>query len=335
MIRQLASLLNAGLALAPALQVLQMTAPRNEVRHLVADVLRDVTHGQSLSAALAPYPRAFGGFCCALVSVGEASGALCDVLLRVAEQREKTAAQWARLRGALAYPACLFASGIAITAALVHWVVPTFEDIFESFGAPLPFATQLVLGISAWIGRAVPWICAGAALTYLALTLSLRRSPRFRLRWHRWLLRMPIAGALVTRLHVARWCRALGTLLGAGTPLADAFDLLAQVSGHPVFDAATREAGRRIRRGQRLAQALRSTGCFPATVVQPIAVAEETGALDRLLIDLADLADRDLDAHLTYATTLLEPVIIVVLGALVGALVIALYLPIVELGHVV
>jgi type IV pilus assembly protein PilC len=335
LIRQLASLLNAGLSLGPSLQVLQTTASRDAVRRLVGDVLRNVVRGQPLSTALAPYPRAFGAFCCALVAVGEASGALCEVLSRIADQREKAAAQWARLRGALAYPACLLASGIAIAAALVHWVVPTFEDIFDSFGAPLPFATRVVLNISTQLGRLTPWICVGGLAMYLGVAIGLRRSLRFRLRWHGWLLRLPIAGALVTRLHVARWCRTLGTLLSAGTPLADAFDVLARVSDHPVFDAATHDTGRRIRRGQRLADALRETGCFPETVVQPIAIAEETGALDRLLIDLADLADRDLDAHLATAATLVEPTVIVVLGALVGGLVIALYLPIIELGRVV
>jgi type IV pilus assembly protein PilC len=335
LIRQLASLLKAGLPLAPALQVLQTTASRSETRQLLVEVSRDVSHGQALSKAFAQHPRAFGRLCCTLVAVGEASGGLCDVLFRIAAQREKAAAQWARLRGALTYPTCLLTCGVAITGALTHWVVPTFADIFESFGAPLPLATRVVLDISDTIGRATPWICAGAGLAYAVLALMLRRSPRFRLAWHTGLLAMPVAGALITRLLVARWCRALGTMLSAGTPLADAFDVLADVSGHPVFDAATRDAGRRIRRGQRLADALECTGCFPAGIVQPIAVAEETGALDRLLIDLADLADQDLDSALASAATLVEPAIIVILGALVGGLVIALYLPIVELGHVV
>jgi type IV pilus assembly protein PilC len=335
LLRQLASLLKAGLPLAPALQVLQTTASRSETRQLLVEVARDVSHGQALSKAFARHPRAFGRLCCTLVAVGEASGGLCDVLLRIAAQREKAAAQWARLRGALTYPACLLSCGVAISGALTHWVVPTFADIFQSFGAPLPLATRIVLDISDTIGRVTPWLCAGAGLAYAGVALMLGRSPRFRLAWHAGLLAMPLAGALITRLLVARWCRALGTLLGAGTPLADAFDVLADVTGHPVFDAATRDAGRRIRRGQRLADALESTGCFPPGIVQPIAVAEETGALDRLLIDLADLADQDLDTALASTASLLEPLIIVILGALVGRLVIALYLPIVELGHVV
>jgi type IV pilus assembly protein PilC len=335
LLRQLASLLKAGLPLAPALQVLQTTAPRNEARRMLIEIARDVSCGQDLSMALARHPRAFGQLCCALVAVGEASGALCDVLSHIAAQRDKAAAQWARLRGALAYPVCLLACGVAVTVALTHWVVPVFADIFRSFGAPLPLATRVVLDIADLIGRAMPWIGSGAVLIHIALTLALKRSPRFQLAWHAHLLALPIAGTLITRLLVARWCRALGTLLGAGMPLADAFDVLAGVSGHPVFDAATRDAGRRIRRGQRLADALRCTGCFPAAVVQPIAVAEETGALDTLLIDLADLADQDLDTALASAATLVEPAIIVILGTLVGGLVIALYLPIVELGHVV
>ncbi len=335
LLRQLASLLKAGLPPAPALQVLQTTATRHDIRQLLVEVYRDVSKGQALSKALSRHPRAFGHLCCTLVAVGETSGALCEVLSRIAAQREKAAAQWARLRGALTYPACLLICGTAIAGALTHWVVPTFADIFESFGAPLPLATRVVLDMSHAIGRATPWVGAGASLVCAVLSIMLRRSPRFRLAWHAGLLSLPIVGTLITRLLVARWCRALGTLLGAGTPLADAFDVLADVTGHPVFDAATRDAGRRIRRGQRLAAALEGTRCFPAGIVQPIAVAEETGALDRLLIDLADLADQDLDTALASAATLVEPAIIVILGALVGGLVIALYLPIVELGHVV
>jgi type IV pilus assembly protein PilC len=335
--RQLASLLRAGLPLAPALDLLaQAQASRRQgMLRIVGALARDITGGLRFSAALQRHPAQFNALYCQLVEVGEAAGALSAVLARIADDRERAAAQRAKVRAALTYPVAILVLAMAITAALLVWVVPTFKQIFDGFGARLPAPTQFVLALSSGVARwSIPTFAmifvAGSAATFL-----LRRSEAARIRFARISLTIPVAGPLLRTLCAARWSRALGTLLSAGTPLADAFDSLTHATGNAFFDRATGEIAARLRRGERLAAAMRAAHCFPPEVVQPIAVAEESGALDTMLIDVASLADRQVDEKIGTLSSLCEPLVIIVLGALVGGLVIAMYLPIIQLGNVV
>ncbi|MGF6567958.1 type IV pilus assembly protein PilC [Paraburkholderia sp. GAS333] len=335
--RQLASLLRAGLPLAPALDLLAQAQSSNRqgMPRIVGALARDITGGLRFSAALQRHPGQFNVLYCQLVEVGEAAGALAAVLARIAEDRERAAAQRAKVRAALTYPAAILLLAMAITAALLVWVVPTFKQIFDGFGAKLPAPTQFVLALSAGAARwSVPLFVMIFALSS-AVTFLLRRSEMARIRFARLSLKMPVAGPLLSTLCAARWSRALGTLLSAGTPLADAFDSLTHATGNAFFDRATTEIAARLRRGERLAAAMRAERCFPPEVVQPVAVAEESGALDTMLIDIASLADRQVDEKIGTLASLCEPLVIVVLGALVGGLVIAMYLPIIQLGNVV
>jgi type IV pilus assembly protein PilC len=335
--RQLASLLRAGLPLAPSLELLaQAPAPRRHgMSRIVGTLARDITSGLSFSAALARHPAQFNALYCQLVAVGEAAGALPAVLARIADDRERGAAQRAKVKAALTYPVAILLLALVITAALLIWVVPTFKQIFDGFGARLPAPTQFVLALSAAVARwSVPVLAlsvgSGFAVTYL-----LRRSEPARVAVARLSLRLPVAGTLLATLCAARWSRALGTLLSAGTPLADAFDSLTHATGNAWFDRATLDIAERLRRGERLAAAMRAARCFPAEVVQPVAVAEESGALDAMLIDVASLSDRQVDEKIGTLASLCEPLVIIVLGTLVGGLVIAMYLPIIQLGNVV
>ncbi|MBN3849088.1 type II secretion system F family protein [Paraburkholderia sp. Ac-20342] len=335
--RQLASLLRAGLPLAPALELLaQAPASRRQgMPRIIAAVARDITAGLRFSAALQRHPAQFNALYCQLVEVGEAAGALATVLARLADDRERAAAQRAKVRAALTYPVAILLLAMAITAALLVWVVPTFKQIFDGFGAQLPAPTQFVLALSAGTARwSVPAFALLAALSS-AMTFVLRRSASARIRFARASLNLPVAGPLLRTLCAARWSRALGTLLSAGTPLADAFDSLTHATGNAFFDRATAGIAVRLRRGERLAAAMRAAQCFPSEVVQPVAVAEESGALDTMLLDVASLADRQVDEKIGTLSSLCEPLVIVVLGALVGGLVIAMYLPIIQLGNVV
>ncbi|MGE8490900.1 MAG: type II secretion system F family protein, partial [Paraburkholderia nemoris] len=260
---------------------------------------------------------------------------LAAVLARIADDRERAAAQRAKVRAALTYPVAILVLAMAITAALLVWVVPTFKQIFDGFGARLPAPTQFVLALSSGVAR---WSIPAFIMVFAtgsAATFLLRRSEAARIRFARISLTIPVAGPLLRTLCAARWSRALGTLLSAGTPLADAFDSLTHATGNAFFDRATVEIAARLRRGERLAAAMRAARCFPPEVVQPIAVAEESGALDTMLIDVASLADRQVDEKIGTLSSLCEPLVIVVLGALVGGLVIAMYLPIIQLGNVV
>ncbi|WP_144162723.1 type II secretion system F family protein [Paraburkholderia sp. BCC1885] len=335
--RQLASLLRAGLPLAPSLELLaQAPAPRQRgMSRIVGALARDITSGLSFSAALARHPAQFNALYCQLVAVGEAAGALPTVLARIADDRERGAAQRAKVKAALTYPVAILLLALAITAALLVWVVPTFKQIFDGFGARLPVPTQVVMALSAATARwSLPALalgtCAGFAMTYL-----LRRSEPARVTLARLSLRLPVAGTLLATLCAARWSRALGTLLSAGTPLADAFDSLTHATGNAWFDRATADIAARLRRGERLAAAMRAVRCFPPEVVQPVAVAEESGALDTMLIDVASLSDRQVDEKIGTLASLCEPLVIIVLGTLVGGLVVAMYLPIIQLGNVV
>lgn len=333
--RQLASLLRAGLPLASTLELLaQAPGPRGLPR-IAAALAREITAGMRFSDSLAQHPSRFGALYCQLVAVGEASGALAAVLARIADDRERAAAQRAKVRAALTYPVAVLLLALAITAALLVWVVPTFKQIFDGFGAALPAPTQFVLMLSAAAARWSGPAAIGAASATFALHALLQRSEASRLAFGRIVLALPLAGALLTTLCAARWSRALGTLLAAGTPLADAFDSLAHASGNAFFDRASADISARLRHGERLAAAMRSAGCFPADVIQPVAVAEESGALDAMLLDVAALADRQVDEKIALVASLCEPLVIVVLGALVGGLVVAMYLPIIQLGNVV
>jgi type IV pilus assembly protein PilC len=333
-IRQFASLLNAGLPLTAALDVLEGSSPRPALRRLLAMIRHDVTQGLALSRALARHPHGFSEQHCALVAVAETSGTLAAVLQRIADERSLAATQRAKLRAALTYPVCLLAFGLAIVAVLTHWVIPTFEDIFASFDARLPPATRIVINVAHGIAAGLPYALAGIAATSGVYVIVIRRSRRWRMLAAAWMLATPVVGALVSRRCIARWCRALGTLLGAGVPLADALDMLSRTSGHPSFDKATADASTRIRRGERLSGALAHGALFPATVVGPIAVAEQSGALDTLLIDLANLADHDVQMQIDVMLNLIEPALVALLGVLIGGIVLTLYLPIIELGQV-
>ncbi|MEM5343932.1 type II secretion system F family protein [Paraburkholderia azotifigens] len=337
--RQLSSLLRAGLPLASSLELLAQ-ASKDSTRakgmpRIVNALARDITAGLGFSSALARHPAQFNALYCQLVEVGEASGALPAVLARLADDRERAAAQRAKVRAALTYPVAILLLALAITTALLVWVVPTFKQIFDGFGAKLPAPTQLVLAMSAAAGRwSVPFASIACAIVF-TMRHVLRRSEAARLRFARTTLRLPFAGPLLATLCAARWSRALGTLLSAGTPLADAFDSLTHATGNAWFDRATVAISAELRRGVRLAPAMREARCFPEAIVQPVAVAEESGTLDTMLLDVASLSDRQVDEKISGLASLCEPLVIVVLGGLVGGLVVAMYLPIIQLGNVV
>lgn len=336
--RQLASLLRAGLPLAPALDLLTQAQPSRRAQgmpRIIAALARDITGGLRFSAALQRHPAQFNALYCQLIEVGEAAGALASILSRIADDRERGAAQRAKVRAALTYPVAILVLALAITAALLVWVVPTFKQIFDGFGARLPAPTQFVLALSSGVAQWSVPACAAIFAGSSAATFLLRRSEAARIRFARASLTIPVAGPLLRTLCAARWSRALGTLLSAGTPLADAFDSLTHATGNAFFDRATADIAARLRRGERLAAAMRAAHCFPPEVVQPIAVAEESGALDSMLIDVASFADRQVDEKISTLSSLCEPLVIIVLGALVGGLVIAMYLPIIQLGNVV
>ncbi len=332
--RQLAGLLHAGLPLVAALDVMASSTTRPTLVRVIHALARAIAQGQHFSAALAHYPQ-FGAMYCQLVAVGEASGALAPLLAQLAEQRERAAAQRAKLRAALSYPAGVLIVSLLITTALMIWVVPTFKQIFDGFGTPLPVPTRVVLSLSSAMAHCIVPITLLISAGTLLAGIGLRRSTTLRTAYDHFILMPPIIGPLLQQLAITRWSRALGILLKTGTPLADAFNIMAKITNNAVFDQATLNISHRVRRGERLANAMRATGCFPPTVLQPIAIAEESGSLDTMLNDLATLNEQQVDMRIATLANSAEPLMIIVLGLLVGGLVVAMYLPIIQLGNVI
>jgi type IV pilus assembly protein PilC len=333
--RQLCGLLRAGLPLLAALELIAGSHPNQALARTVGAIARDIGRGSRFSAALGRYPQSFGPLYCQVAALGESSGALVTVLEKLAAARERSALQHARLRAALTYPCGVLFVALLIAAGLLIWVVPTFQQIFASVGAPLPAPTRFVLALSDLAVLAAPGAGAGLLAAALALRAALQRFAPLRLAAARAMLRAPLLGKVLRQLCMARWSHALGTLVAAGTPLVEALEALGEATGNPAFDCATHDIAQRLRRGERLAAAMRASACFTPALIQPVAIAEEAGALDAMLIDLAGLNEREVDERIAALANLAEPLIIVVLGALVGGLVIAMYLPIIQLGNVV
>ncbi|CAN7207847.1 type II secretion system F family protein [Trinickia sp. LjRoot230] len=333
--RHVASMLRAGLPLAQTLEVIARTPARSGVPRLAGALARSLNAGTTFAAALAHYPPQFDALYCQLAAVGEASGSLAPVLERMAQERERAAVQRAKVRAALAYPTVVLLFAIAITGALLAWVVPAFQQVFEGFGAALPGPTRAVIALSDAALHYGGACAAALAVAQLVLLFALRRSHAARLALGKLTLAIPLIGRTIAALAAARWCRALGTLLASGIPLADALTSLTHATGHAVFDAASIEIALRLERGERLAAAMHATSTFPSTIIEPVAVAEESGALDAVLLDVAALAEREVDEAVGILTSVAEPLVVIMLGSLVGGLVVALYLPIIELGNVV
>lgn len=333
--RQLANLLCAGLALVQALELLARTSPRSGLPRVASGLARRITAGQQFAAALAAYPAQFDRLYCELAAIGEATGSLGNALVRLAEQRERAAAQRSKLRAALAYPCGVIVLAVIVTAALLAFVVPTFEQVFDHFGAALPGPTRAVMALSNFLTDWGPLSLAVSAAAALVASRLVRGRASARMAFDRFLLAAPALAPLARAIAAARWSRALGTLLAAGIPLADALGVLANVAGNAVFNAANADIQGRLRRGERLAHAMRAVGCFPAGLVEPLAVAEESGALDAMLLDWSALAEREVDERLAFASACAEPLLVMLLGLVIGSLIVALYLPVIELGNVV
>ncbi len=333
--RHLAGLLGAGVPLAQALQLIARTPARSGVPRIADTLAHHLANGHGFATGLGAFTEHFDPFYRQLTAVGETSGTLAHVLARLAQERERLAAQRAKMRAALVYPAAVLLLAVAIAVALLLWVVPAFQVAFDSFGAPLPPLTRAVVALSDVTAHRGPACLAGMATLHLIAARIVRRSGAARVALGRLALALPFVGRISGLLAAARWCRALGTLLAAGTPLADALGSLAHATGHAIFDAASADIATRLDRGERLAAAMRAVACFPPALVQPVAIAEESGSLDTMLLDVAALAEHEVDEATSLMTSLAEPAVVIVLGVLVGILVVALYLPVIELGNVV
>ena len=333
--RQLATLLHAGIPLLQAFDALDRGEPSSTLKDMLQDVRAQLEQGSPLHQALQRY-AAFDMLYCNLVMAGELSGTLDSLLERIAHHLEKTETLRANLRSALIYPCAILAIAALVLILILVYVVPAFENIFTSFGADLPWLTRVVIALSEGVQKhGLPAFGACLALGW-CLKVLIHKNTQWQHHLHGLLLRLPIAGSLTRHACTARWSRTLATLFAAGIPLTEALATVTGVTGNFRFQTATQSMQRQLIRGQSLSQALSSTqGLFPAMVVQMCAIGEESGALDTMLDKTAAHYEHDVENTVSRLTTLLEPIIMVVLGLLIGGLVLALYLPIFQMGQVI
>ena len=333
MTRQCATLLQAGLSLVPALQLLQRSAGTQPLAAVLQKVQQDVEGGMPFSQALALHPEVFSPLYTSMVYAGETAGILDTMLERLAHTLEKNEALRARVRSALTYPCTVIVIALAVLLLMLVFVVPVFEDVFKSFGAALPWSTQLVLALSRAVSEGLVWL-----ILLLPLLLWVMRrqwqKPAWQRLWQRRVLAMPGIGPMVQTAVLARWAHTLSALLAAGVPLAEALPVAGQASAHPIYARINEHLQRRVAQGGRLSQGMAHSGRFPDMLVQLCATGEDTGTLDTLLDRAAHLMSEELDAQVQTLSSLVEPLIIVVLGGAIGVILMAMYLPIFRLGQV-
>lgn len=332
--RQMATMIRAGVPILQALQTVADGHGKASMAALVKHLTQQVMAGSSFSEALANHPRYFDRLFVGMIETGEQSGTLDHMLERVASHREKVESLKARVKKALYYPAAVVAVGSGVTLLLLVKVVPQFESLFHGFDAELPAMTRMTIAFSAYAQAYWPWAMAIAFGIPLTIRRTMRRSEAFTHRMHALALAVPVIGKVLDNASVARYSRTLSTTVAAGVPLVEALESAAGTAGNKVYERAILRIRTDIASGQPLHAAMRSTRRFPPLAVQMVCIGEESGALDSMLDRVASYHEEMVDNQVDTLTSLLEPVVIVVLGMLVGGLIVAMYLPIFELGGV-
>lgn len=333
--RQLATMMRAGVPLVQAFDIVLDGLEHAGLRDLVTSIRNDVSSGNSFAASLRKHPRQFDDLYCNLVDSGERAGALEHMLDRIATYLEKTETLKRKVKKAMTYPAAVVIVAIIVSSILLIKVVPQFQSLFNGFGADLPAFTQMVVNLSHWMQSYWYMALFGAIGAGLLFREALRRSPKLSDAVDRYLLKVPIAGQILDKSAVAKFARVLSTTFAAGVPLVDALDSVAGATGNAVYRDAVRKIREDVSSGTQLQVSMRQAAVFPAMAVQLTAIGEESGNLDEMLGKVAEHFEADVDDMVDNLTALMEPMIMAVLGVLVGGLIIAMYLPIFEMGKVV
>jgi len=333
--RQLATMMQAGVPLVQSFEIIGNGHEKPAMQKLVLSVKQSVEGGTSLAESLAKHPLYFDDLFVNLVEAGEQAGALETLLDKIANYKEKTEAIKKKIKKALFYPAAVLVVAIIVTAVLLIFVIPQFESLFAGFGADLPGFTRGVINLSVFVRTKGIILLAMIIAAIWAFLYFKKRSRAMRETIDRTALRLPVIGAILTKAAIARYARTLSTMFSAGVPLVEALESVAGATGNIVFENAVMKMRDEVATGQRLQRAMENTGLFPNMVIQMIAVGEEAGALDAMSGKVATFYEAEVDNAVDSMSSLLEPLIMAILGVLVGGLVIAMYLPIFKLGAVV
>jgi type IV pilus assembly protein PilC len=332
--RQFATMINAGLPLVQCLDILSRQLEKQTFRDVTKKVMSDIEAGATLSEALHKHPKAFDELYINMVNAGEAGGILDTILMRLAEYIEKIEALKRKVKGAMMYPAVVFTVAIGATLFMLMFIIPTFAKMFSDFGAELPLPTQIVLGASNLI-RGWWWVMLLSAVVAFFGFKRYYASDKGHHVVDGLLLKIPVLGDVLRKGAVSRFTRTLGTLVSSGVPILDGLEITAKTAGNVIVKDAVMMARASIREGDTISNPLRQSGVFPPMVVQMITVGEETGALDEMLTKIADFYDDEVDTAVEGLTSVIEPVMIVFMGAIVGGMVVAMYLPIFRMVNVI
>ena len=333
--RQLATMLTAGIPLVQGFEIIGAGHDNPAVQRLILAIKTDVESGTELASALGKHPLYFDDLYVSLIRAGEQAGALETLLEKIADYKEKTEAIKKKIKKALFYPAAVVGVAIVVTAILMIFVIPEFESLFQGFGADLPAFTRMVVDVSFFVrnrGWIIVFVTVGAVIGFLHVK---KRSRKFQHFIDRVSLKLPIIGVILDKSSVARFSRTLATTFAAGVPLVEALESVSGACGNVVYESAVLKIRDEVATGQRLQRAMENTELFPNMVIQMIAVGEESGSLDEMAGKVADFYEEEVDNAVDSMSSLLEPLIMSILGVLVGGLVIAMYLPIFKMGPVV
>ena len=333
--RQLATMMKAGVPLLQAFDIVGKGNSNASVAKLLMDIKTDVETGSSLQQAFRKFPLYFDDLYCNLIGAGEAAGILDTLLDRLATYQEKIEAIKSKIKSALFYPTSIVVMAFIITAVIMIFVVPAFKELFDSFGADLPTPTLVLMAVSDIFVRFWWAIFGGLGSGVYSFLYFWKRSKKMQDFMDRLVLKMPIFGGLIRKACIARWARTLSTMFAAGVPLVEAFDSVAGASGNVIYFDATKRIQREVSTGSNLTSSMEQTQLFPSMVLQMVAIGEESGALDAMLSKVADFYEAEVDDAVEALSSLMEPIIMAVLGVIIGGMVVAMYLPIFKMGAVV
>lgn len=333
--RQLSTMLKAGIPLLQSIDIIARGHANPNFTQLLSDIRFDIESGSSMAQAFRRHPRYFDTLYCNLIDAGEQGGILDSLLERLSLYMEKTIALKSQIKSAMIYPIAVLTVAFAVTVILMLFVIPAFKGVFSSFGANLPAPTLVVIAISDFF-VSYWYIVIGIPVGGVALYIrALKKSEKVQRSTDRMMLKLPIFGSLFRKAVIARWTRTLATMFAAGTPLVESMESVAGAAGNWVYYDATREIEQAVRIGTSLTNAMQATHVFDNMVLQMTQIGEESGALDNMLLKVAEFYEREVDDAVAAISSLIEPLIIVVLGVLIGGMVVAMYLPIFKLGQVV
>jgi type IV pilus assembly protein PilC len=333
--RQLATMMKAGVPLLQAFDIVGRGNPNPRVTKLLNDIRTDVETGTSLSVAFRKFPLYFDNLYCNLVEAGESAGILDQLLDRLAVYMEKTEAIKSKIKSALMYPITVLIVAFVVVAIIMIFVIPAFKEVFSSFGGELPMPTQVVIAMSEFFVKYWYLIFGGIGGGVYFFMESWKRNEKMQMFMDRVMLKLPIFGTLVDKSCIARWTRTLSTMFAAGVPLVEALDSVGGAAGNSVYSAATVKIQHEVSTGTALTTAMTNANLFPSMVLQMCSIGEESGSIDHMLGKAADFYEAEVDDMVAGISSLMEPIIIVILGTVIGGIVIAMYLPIFKLGQVV